>query len=335
VTRLRRRVGLGAACLLALSGDLLRAQASQRDAASTSLTLFAGSRDGLRRSRDWGNSWERVDSKGLEGLGAVYAIVASAPRVFVGGDGGLYVSSDFGDSWKPAYPGQPVLAITLSRYPLADPTVFLGTPNGLLRSSDGGKTFGSTTLVGAPVYRIEWPGPDLFVASGRGVSVSTNAAVTLRQGQGLPSARVASLALSTFYSVDPVGFAGTAGAGLFRSTDGGLTWTERGLAGRIVNDLYWFGPILSAATDAGFLQSDDGGATWSARSDGLQGRAATRILFPLAPASGAEIFLGTERGVFWSGDGGVHWRATGLKDETILVLATFPPPDPVLQRRRR
>ncbi len=326
---------LGAACLLMATGGVLPAQTPERGGVSTSLTLFAGSREGLRRSRDWGNTWERIESKGLEGLGAVHAIVASAPRVLVGGDGGLFISEDFGDTWKAGYAGQPVLAITLSRYPLADPTMFLGTPAGLLRSSDGGATFGPTVLSGAPVYRVEWPGPDLLTASGRGVSVSTNAAVTMREGEGLPPARVASLALSAFYSVDPVGFAGTAGAGLFRSTDGGRTWKACGLEGRIVNDLYWFGPILSAATDAGFLQSDDGGATWNPRSDGLGGAVATRILFPLAPASGAEIFLGTDRGVFWTGDGGVHWRATGLKDETILALATFPPPDPVRGRSKR
>ena len=332
MTSSRRLLALGAFGLLLVCPGDLRAQTPKKDGATTSLTLFAGSKEGLRRSRDWGNTWERIDSKGLAGLGAVHAIVASAPRVLVGGDGGLYVSDDFGDTWRLAYSGQPVLAITLSRYPLADPTVFLGTASGLLRSSDGGATFAPTALGGSPVYRIEWPGPDLLTASARGVSVSSDAAVTMRDGVGLPPARVASLALSSFYGVDPVGFAGTAGAGVFRSTDGGRTWAERGLAGRIVNDLYWFGPILSAATDAGFLQSDDGGATWRARSDGLDGHVATRILFPLAPASGAEIFLGTNGGIFWTGDGGLHWRATGLEDETILALATFPPPAPTLAR---
>jgi photosystem II stability/assembly factor-like uncharacterized protein len=334
VTAPRCLRALGAVLLLTVASDL-GAQAPERDEAATSLTLFAGSAEGLRISRDWGNTWERVESKGLEGLGAVRAIVPSAPRVLVGGDGGLFVSDDFGRTWKPGYSGQPVLAITLSRYPLADPTVFLGTPVGLLRSTDGGATFGPTAVAGAPVYRIEWPGPDLVVASGKGVSVSSNAGVAVRQGEGLPEARVASLALSSFYSVDPVGFAGTAGAGLFRSADGGRTWKLRSLEGRIVNDLRWFGPILSAATDAGFFQSDDGGATWNARNGGLEGRVATRILFPLAPASGAEIFLGTDGGIFWTGDGGLHWRATGLKDETILALATFPPPDPVVARPKR
>jgi photosystem II stability/assembly factor-like uncharacterized protein len=323
-----------AAALIAATPSGLGAQEG-RDEATTSLTLFAGTRQGLRRSQDWGNTWQAVEGKGLEGLGSVYAILASAPRVLVGGDGGLYVSEDFGGTWKPVFSAKPVLSIMLSRYPLSDPTVFLGTPTGLLRSSDGGATFGSTPLEGVEVYRIEWPGPDLFVASGRGVSASGNAATSFRDGEGLPAARVAALAVSSFYSVDPVLFAGTAGAGVFRSTDGGRNWKARGLEGRFVNDIYWQGPILSAATDKGFYQSDDDGVTWTARSDGLKGWPATRILVPLAPASGAEIFLGTDHGIFWTGDGGLHWRESGLQDETVLVLATFPPPDPVTTRRRR
>lgn len=334
MTRPRCLVALVAASLLAGSADLVLAQGADKDPAATSLTLFAGSEGGLRRSRDWGNTWERVEAKGLEDLGAVRAIVTSAPRVLVGGDGGLFVSEDFGEKWRRAYSGGPVLAITVSRYPLADPTVFLGTPSGLLRSSDGGATFQPTALTGSPVFRIEWPGPDLVVASGRGVAASGNAGVSVREGRGLPAARVASLALSSFYSADPAGFAGTAGAGVFRTSDGCRTWTARGLAGRMVNDLFWFGPLLYAATDAGFFLSDDGGLTWAARNEGIRGHVATRILFPLFPASGAEIFLGTNRGIYWSGDGGLNWRATGLKDETILVLSTFPAPDPVLRRKK-
>jgi photosystem II stability/assembly factor-like uncharacterized protein len=264
----------------------------------------------------------------------VRAIVTSAPRVLVGGDGGLFVSEDFGEKWHNAYAEGPVLAITVSRYPLADPTVFLGTPSGLVRSSDGGATFRPTALTGSPVFRIEWPGPDLVVASGRGVAASSNAAVSLREGQGLPRARVTSLALSSFYSADPAGFVGTAGAGVFRTSDGCRNWAPRGLADSTVNDLFWFGPLLYAATEGGFFMSDDGGVTWSPRNEGLRGRVATRILFPLFPASGAEIFLGTDRGIYWSGDGGLNWRATGLKDETILVLSTFPAQDPVFRPKK-
>ena len=305
-----------------------------REAIVTSLTLFAGTTDGLRRSRNWGNSWEAVQGNGLEDIGAVRAIAPIAPRVYVGGDGGLYVSEDYGEKWKRVYSDQPVLEIVPSRYPLADLTVFIATPQGLLVSDDGARTFRPKPLLDGPVHRVLWPGPDLVLATGAGVRISKDSGASfLPSREGLPEGRIPAIAVSAFYSKDPALFVSVAGRGVFRSADGAQTWTAAGLDGRMVNDLYWFGPILYAATESGFLQSDDQGRTWVARSEGLGGRNATRILFPLAPVSGAEAFLGTDRGVFWTGDGGLRWRATGLEAQTILSLATFPPPDPPRKKK--
>jgi hypothetical protein len=311
------------------------AQEPAKNAAVTSLTIFAGTGDGFRRSRNWGSLWEPVRGKGLEDLGAVRAIVPMAPRVYLGGDGGLYISEDFGETWSRAYKDQPVLEIVPSRYPGADPTVFIATPRGLLRSDDAAKTFHPTPLGEGPIHRAIWPGPDLIVATSAGIRVSKDSGTTfLPSGKGLPEGRVAAIAASAFYSVDPGAFAGIAGGGVFRTADGTQNWTAAGLEGRTVNDLYWFGPILYAVTEAGVFLSDDAGLHWQARNEGLAGRSGTRILFPLAPVSGAEAFLGTDRGIFWTGDGGLHWRATGLADETILALATFPPPDQTVKKKK-
>jgi len=341
VTRrlLARARALPAALLVAALGASWAAPQGQepaRNAAVTSLTIFAGTNEGLRRSRNWGSSWEPVQGKGLEDLGAVRAIEARAPRVYVGGDGGLYISEDFGETWKRAYSDQPVLEVVPSRYPLADPTVFVATPRGLMRSEDLAKTFSATDLKGGAVHRAVWPGPDLLAGAEAGVRVSKDSGRTfMKEGEGLPGKRVVSLAASAFYSVDPSAFAGVVGSGVFRTSDGAKSWTPAGLEERTINDLYWFGPILYAATDAGLFLSDDSGRTWQARSEGLGGRQATRILFPLAPVSGAESFLGTDRGVYWTGDGGLHWRSTGLADEMILALATFPPPEQTTRKPRK
>lgn len=322
--------GMGAA-----QGQAAPSQEPVKNTAVTSLTIFAGTGEGFRRSKNWGSLWEPVAGKGLEDLGAVRAIVAMAPRVYVGGDGGLYISEDFGETWARVYKDQPVLEVVPSRYPGADPTVFLATPKGLLRSDDAAKTFQPTPLGEGPIHRAIWPGPDLIVATPSGIRVSKDSGRTfLPVGKGLPGGRVAAIAASAFYSVDPGAFVGVTAGGVFRTTDGTLTWTPSGLTERTVNDLYWFGPILYAATDAGLFLSDDTGRHWLPRNDGLAGRSATRILFPLAPVSGAEAFLGTDRGIYWTGDGGLHWKATGLPDETILALATFPPPDQTVKKKK-
>ncbi|MBI3932771.1 MAG: hypothetical protein HY317_05090 [Acidobacteria bacterium] len=301
--------------------------------AVSSLTLFAGTARGLFRSRDWGNNWERVQA-GLEPLGAARSVLAMGPWVYVGGDGGLFFSEDFGETWRSVYTASQVLAVLTSRYPQADPTIFLGTPQGLLKSDDG-RAFRPTPLVGTPVHRLEWPGPALVAATGRGVRVSDDSAQSFRPpGAGLPAVEVRALAVSQYFASDPVLFAGASSQGVFRSADGGTTWTAAGLEGRRVNDLVWIGPSLHAATDAGIFRSQDAGSSWLPIGEGVTRQRPERLLFPLYPPSGAEAFLATDGGLFWTGDGGSRWRPSGLGGEAVLCLGTFPPPDPVRKKGR-
>ena len=124
--------------LLAITGvgALLAAApgSGQQGAIVTSLTLFAGTAEGLWRSTDWAASWHRVEGRSsgvrLDGLGAARAIVPIASQVWLGGDGGLYVSEDFGETWAPVSLTRGIRGLLLSRWPLADPTVFAGPPTG-------------------------------------------------------------------------------------------------------------------------------------------------------------------------------------------------------------
>ena len=300
-------------------------------AAITSLSVFAGTASGLFRSYDWGNSWHAVNTPektfGLDGVGAVRDVVPIGPRVYLAGDGGVYQSDDFGQTWTRTETPTPVVRVMPSRYPQSDPTVFAATPTGLLKSTDGGRTFAAALLTGTRIHRVEWPGPALVVGTGRGVMVSQDSGATFTgPGSGMPPVDARALTTSSFYSIDPVMFAAADDDGVYRTRDGGRTWTPAGLGGETVTDMAWLGPFLYAVTANGMFRSEDMGRTWSQFKKGLEA-APTRFLFPLMPTSGTEVFLGTVNGVYHSGDGGMTWQKSGLAGEAVLCLATFPQPE--------
>lgn len=329
-----------AACALVAAGLVAASGAPQQAGGGpvvTSLMLFAGTSEGLWRSGDWSRTWRRIEGllsgDSLSGLGSARAVVLLATEAWTGGEG-VYVSSDFGDTWKKRGGTSGVRVLLPSRWPQSDPTVFVGTDTGLLRSRDGGWTFAPTALADATVHRVEWPGPALVVACDRGVLVSTDEGRSFRgPGEGLPPGPVRALVLSSFFSADPVLFAGPASGGVFRSSDGGGTWQASGLSGQTVGDFVWLGPFLYAAADGGFFRSQDAGASWT-RLSASPGRP-SRLLFPLAPAAGLEAFLATDRGLFRTPDAGEHWEAAGFAGQEVLTVATFPAPEVLLQKRPR
>jgi photosystem II stability/assembly factor-like uncharacterized protein len=321
-----------AAATIAVATLLAGRRLSQQEGGQvvTSLTLFAGTPSGLWRSTNWGGKWDRVVGKAegvsLAEVGIVRGILPIGRQVYVAAETGLYFSEDFGQTWKKLGLDVPVYTVLPSRYTNADPTVFVGTADGLYKSADAGKTFAPTVLRGTTMTRIEWPGPALFVTTGSGVLVSEDGAMSFRSGTGLPEGTPHGLAVSSFFAKDPVLFTGVGSAGVFRSADGGRTWSPAGLEGQSVRDLVWLGPILYAATDEGLFRSDDVGKKWVLAAS-LAARPATQILFPLAPDSGLEAFLANEDGIVHTADGGAHWKAAGAPEDRVLRLATFPPPD--------
>jgi photosystem II stability/assembly factor-like uncharacterized protein len=338
-----------AAGLLLAGGPVLAAQATNA-ATVSSLTLFAGTAEGLWRSIDWGSTWERVRGRSpgasLDAIGAVRCLVPLGPQVWVGAGSGLYLSLDFGETWRQVSDRGGCTVLLPSRFPLADATLFLGTDAGLLRSSpdvfaraeDADRQFVPTALDAAAVHEVEWPGPALIAAASTGVWISVDAGQHFTAPAGSrPPGPVTALAASSYYASDPALFIAVSGAGVLRSSDGGAHWTPAGLAGREVADLFWLGPLVYAATDQGVFRSDDLGVNWTPLNTGIEGRRALRLLFPLAPESGMEAFVATDRGLYWTGDGGLHWTPSGerLTGQEILSLGTFPAPDRSVNIQRK
>jgi photosystem II stability/assembly factor-like uncharacterized protein len=110
-------------------------------------------------------------------------------------------------------------------------------------------------------------------------------------------------------------FAGPEWAGVYRSTDGGVSWDSTGLiSGQSVyalaplaNGKIYAGAVpLDPSVDGGIYVSSDGGLTWD--SLGLKDWGVYSVL----ALKNSQLFLGTDRGVFRSSNGGNDWEVASV-----------------------
>jgi photosystem II stability/assembly factor-like uncharacterized protein len=199
--------------------------------------------------------------------------VASQPNVFyVGqGDGGVWKSDDYGRTWNPIFDGQPSQSIGAIAVASSNPNiVYVASGEGLHR-------------------------PDLSV--GDGIYKSTDAGKTwehlgLRDGEQIPALAVDPRdSNKVFAAVLGHPYGANAERGIYRSTDGGTTWTkvlfkDANTGGSqvaidpsnpdVVYAALWeetLGPWEDGntydGTKGGLFKSTDGGATWKQLTKGL------------------------------------------------------------------
>jgi photosystem II stability/assembly factor-like uncharacterized protein len=295
-------------------------------------SIYSGGTGGVFRSADGGASW---NSDGI----AAYTTLVMADPVITGSlyaltgiangcnssDALLLASSDDGASWSqtasPANSGcilnatfsganTPVMAIAPS-----DPqTLYLGESDNLdgysavLKSSDG-----------AADWSTVWDWFNGLRSVVRALAVDPSQSTTVYAGMD-----------------DDTPGAG----GLFKSVDGGSTWTNTKISVSAVT-LLAIDPLNSqvvyAATEGhntspigfqGLLKSTDAGQTWLAINGGLDAligaRSNTATAMAIDPADTQVVYLGTSaNGVYRSTDGGASWNLfnDGLTSLAVRSLA--------------
>ena len=131
--------------------------------------------------------------------------------------------------------------------------------------------------------------------------------------------------IETFSGSSGLAFAAIEGGGVYKTDDGGATWTESdtGITDkrlRAVRAKPASTSVLYAGADggAGFFRSTDGGATWQASNSGL----GTHFVKNVSVASTAgTVFLATSCGVYKSVDEGVNWtRSNGIPCTTVYSV---------------
>jgi ligand-binding sensor domain-containing protein len=309
--------------------------------------LFAATSDGAFISYSWGEHWSRLrgDLRGFEG--ELRTFLCLGPWVFAGGSGGLYVSEDFGENYRPVerWPldAPEVTSLLSPRLFGLDPTLFVGTTRGVYRSIGPGEEW---VRVGADVIRSEvremhWPGPELFVAAADGLYRTVDQGERwVKLDNGLPASPVSALTVSRFFALEPTLFVGTAGAGVYKSTDGGARFAPIAsdlLKADRIRCLFWWGGVLLVGTDRGLYASDDGGATLQRAKD-IGELPIHSMSVPGADQDvPSDLIVGTSRGVFKSSDGGQSFRRVmeGMGQVEVRSLATFPLPPQNRERRSR
>ncbi len=113
---------------------------------------------------------------------------------------------------------------------------------------------------------------------------------------------------------------------IYRSTDGGMTWSDKGISwpesgdadAKNINSFCSTGENIFAGTFHGVFRSTDRGATWKAANAGL-----TWPIEGLA-STGSSLFACTEgEGIFLSDDGGTSWRITDTSNYIFVSLAAI------------
>jgi hypothetical protein len=279
--------------------------------------VFAGTSDGGGpfRSTDGGAHWVSDDS-GLTNY-MVQSLAVCGSNLFATTWLGDIRSSDNGGSW--------IFDSVLSNYDASlavNGENILGIcPQGVIASSNAGSSWKVLDTVGPPGNGLTFPDPVavsgayFFVGTGAGVSYSTDSGGSWNQiSSYLPVGGIYCLLAS-----NSTIFAG-GGIGVYRMTN---MATDFNAIGELSNT---YGVLSLAGTESNlFIGADDLGGVYRLKN---QGSLATpighlnRTIYSLL-VNNTNLFVGTDSGVYFSGNNGANWISTsaGLNDTNILSLA--------------
>lgn len=338
---------------------------------STPTTLYVGTHGGFFRSTDGGEKWTSSDAElprpsiitalafDAAAPAALYAIgPADCAGYFCWGT--VFKSVDKGAHWTALDIGHASdLAQSIASGP--DGAVYAGmTFGGIFRSTDAGASWSprnaglTTTSVGS-LATGGAPGPTVYAGAFGGLFRSIDGGAWSRTDEGLANPDIGSLVVAVSDPTTLYVVAGTVyvipGAGIFRSTDAGVSFAATAPLPRA--DVVAVDPTSAttvwAGTDGGVFRSTDGGEHWNRASGGLPvpaddcpcGPTSVRALVidPTAPATiyAGVYFVAAGMGrpsyseVFKTTDAGATWVKVSLDIDWVYAIAVDPAaPDTIM-----
>ncbi len=321
--------------------------------------VFAGTFNGIFRSRDNGENWESA-SNGLTWTASyVNSLAVQGSSIYAGSQGGgIFYSADNGSNWTEANNG--LTNLYIRALAVKGTKIFAGTDDGVFFSTneDLNWTKVNDGLGNYVVYAFAVIDSSIIAGtSGGGIFVSINDGMTWNQVCNQDDAGTNQLNVTAFTVTNSKIFAGTWNGGILLSQNNGINWTKvnQGSTTCLASQ----DTLLFAGTFTGqiYISTDDGlnfvkvmegvknvylqtvalagnnifvGSLWGAfllkqnATGWIQINNGLKNLWVQTFAfSGSKIFAGTGGGVFVSIDSGAHWTEAndGLGNRDTRALA--------------
>lgn len=287
--------------------------------------VYAGSfGHGIFRTADRGATWVSVGS-GVTDPFILSLTVAREGAVYAGTfQGGVFRSRDDGQTWQPVNAG--LKRLEVKALMAVDNGLYAGTSDGVYRLNESGDRWSAVTtgLDDVLVHTLARSADGTLYAgtSGKGVlrfKRDSSGWVRMQHGLKNHEGMIENFVRVLVVDQDQSILAGTFDGGVFRSTDGGLTWRpiSRALPNDSIRGIVLLGQGLIVATGNGIFKTMDKGKQWMPVNKGLT----TLAVQSLIGSGTGGLYAGTSAGVFRSDDG-LTWIAVNQG----LEAGMAPPP---------
>ena len=286
---------------------------------------------GVFRSEDGGASWSRDPLSDVENLTTThFHFLALGQILHARADIRLFRRVEAGGPWSLV--GDGLSLLRQIRSDPSAPSVLYATTDvdaGLLRSLDGGATF--APFEPRPEGEIRTVAIDPFDGNRLLLGIARGGALRLEAGAGGWAAANDGLEPLevTALVVDPRDedriFAGTPELGVFSSRDGGEGWAPASslpFLANSVRDLLWRKEregVLWVATADGVVSTRNSGNDWHDETFPLVEPDVRAVVFSASPRG---VYLATDEGLYWRGDG--FWELRFFSGRLVRDLVADP-----------
>lgn len=313
-------------------------QALVADPVQPDVVYIGTAKQGIFRTADGGLTWHSSS----EGLGDLFVrdllVDPIDPRILYAAtnSSGVYRTEDGGENWLPANEGVHGSSFRLACDPRSPNTLFLGTQGtSVFRSTNRGSTWqpwGEGLPSGASVYALAVRPDTGEVIAGlfrQGVYRRSPAAQTWTDSNTNITGYVVSSVVIDAASGELLVGIETYGPSVFRSVDGGTTWSasRQGMSYPPVYCLVQdrADPSVLYSGNAGSLyRSTDSGLTWTPLDKGLERGYVLVYALLIDRQMPCTLFAGTNFGIWTSVDCGETWGSQQLPEKTIRTLVQAP-----------